>query len=152
MPPMVTAGDGGPKSYSAPPDSLYSIYPTIKDQTMTAQTGGLVRNPQFYRPDASTFADPSTIRSQSNNIFFKGTQASVPSTAGNVTTVRDDSKFINYVIPNKTSAQQRPEIGTVTLNGTRGHVNLRNTPSALGLTTEPLKTNPFAIPSFSVKN
>jgi hypothetical protein len=152
MPQMVTAAPGGPKMFSAPPDSLYSIYPTTRDQTLAPQTGGLVQNPQIFRPEPSTFEQSSRLRSQPNNILFKSTLSTIPTTAGEVTTFRDDSKFINYVIGNHTSAQQRPEIGTVTLNSTRGQVNMRNVPSALGLTSAPLKTNPFAIPSFSVKN
>ena len=151
MPPMIPVGPGGPKSYSAPPDSLYSIYPTNRDQILAAQTGGQVRNGQVYRPDPSTFQPSSDIRSTLNNNVFRGSKPMVPSTEGNVTTFRTDSLNLNYTIPNMTRTQQTAPMGTTTLNSIKGQSNPLGTTSALAARSSPLQTNPYAIPSFSVQ-
>ena len=151
MPPMVPNNPGGPKSYSAPPDSFYNVLPTNRDQILAPNTGGLTKNAQQYRPGNETYQPMSDIRSTPNNTFFRGTKPNGPTTEGQVTTMRTDSQYIDYVIPNMTSAQTTATIGTVTLNAFKGQENPRNTFKALGNTSAPLQTNPFAIPSFSIQ-
>jgi hypothetical protein len=149
MPPMIPNNPGGPKSYSAPPDSLYNVFPTNRDQILAPNTGGLTMNAQQYRPGPNTYQPMSDIRSTPNDIFFRGSKPIGPTTEGKVTTMRTDSQYLNYVIPNMTSAQSTASIGTVTLNSVKGQVNTRNTFEALGSYSSPLKTNQFAIPSFT---
>jgi hypothetical protein len=151
MPDILPNNLGGPKQYSAPPDALYNVFPTNRDQILAPQTGGLTVNPQIYRPSSSTYQKVSDIRSKANTTVFKGTSQVTPESQGKVTTLRTDSQFLNYVIPNMTRRQTTAPLGTVTLNSIKGQMNPRNTMESLGATTTPLQTNQFAIPSFSIQ-
>jgi hypothetical protein len=150
-PPIISPATGS-KSYSAVPDSLYSVFPTLKDQILSPQTGGLQTQPMINRSTAATFQPMNDIRSHSNNTMFASTNAQIPSTAGEQTHMRTDSKHMNYVIPNKTSEQNYAPLGITTDNAFRGQFNPRGTLDALKSISAPLKTNPFTIPSFSVEN
>lgn len=136
MPSIIPNNRGGPKQYSAPPDSLFDVLPTKRDQILSPQTGGLTFNSHVYRPKTSTFQPISDIRSKENSTVFKGSMPVPPESQGKVTTFRDNSMFMNYVIPNMTRRQNTPPLGKVTLNSFKGHLNPRD---------------PSAIPSFSVQ-
>jgi len=150
-PPIISPATGQ-KSYSAVPDSLYGVFPTLKDQILSPQTGGLQTQPMINRSTAATFQPMGDIRSHPNTTMFASTNAQIPSTAGEQTHMRTDSMHLNYVIPNKTSEQKYAPIGTGSYNAFKGQFNPRGTLEALSSISAPIKTNPFTIPSFSVEN